>query len=71
MRLAMKFGVSLASTTPFPSRLIAKIRQGGEHYLGSLGTAQSLHQFHIARWIEKVRARPVLLKFFRHSFRDQ
>ena len=71
MRLAMKLGVSLASTTPLPRRRSQKSESAAITSGEVFGPANDFDEFHVARRIEKVRAGPVLLKFFGQAFGDQ
>ena len=71
MRLAMKFGVSLARHHAFAQPQIANFIERGQNFRPRLRPGNQLDQFHVARRIEKMRSRPVLLKILRAAFGDQ
>ena len=71
MRLAMKFGVSLARTTPLPSWRSQKSESVLQNFGRSFRAGDDFDEFHVARRIEKVRAGPVLLELFRQTFGDE
>ncbi len=71
MRLAMKLGVSFATTTPLPSRRSQISSSDCENFGLRLRPGNQLDQLHVARRIEEMRAGPMLLKIFRASFGDE
>ena len=70
MRLAMKFGVSLAWTTPLPRCRSQKCGDG--LHRGGIGVGRGNHfqQAHVARRIEEVRAKPVAAEIVGEAFGD-
>jgi hypothetical protein len=56
MRLAMKFGVSLARITPLPSVVVRKGLERVEHRGVGRRSGDQLDQMHVARGIEEVHA---------------
>ena len=55
MRLAMKFGVSLARTSPLPSRAPAQRLGARQRLGGGVGAGDDLDQLEVAGRVEEVR----------------
>ena len=70
MRLAMKFGVSLACTTPLPRCRSQKSRDGLHRGGIGVGRGNEFQQPHVARRIEEVRAKPVAAEVVGEAFGD-
>jgi hypothetical protein len=58
MRLAMKLGVSFASTTPLPSCCVAEVGDGRDQRGVGIGRRDQFQQAHIAGRIKEVSAEP-------------
>ena len=70
MRLAMKFGVSLATTTPLPSVRSQKLGERFDHFGARCGAGNDFDQLQVARRIKEMRAGPVLLQFVGQALGD-
>ena len=70
MRLPMKFGVSLANTTPLPSCTSQKCDDRFDQRAVGLGRGNQLQQPHIARRIKEVRAEPAAAEIVGETLRD-
>jgi hypothetical protein len=68
MRLAMKFGVSLARTTLLPRVLTRKVSSRSRIVGSDRLAGNQLHQRHVARRIEEVDAAEAPAQVFRHRF---
>ena len=70
MRLAMKFGVSLAWTTPLPRWRSQKLAMVSIAAGSASGVGNQLQQAHVARRIEEVRAEPEAAEVIGKAFDD-
>ena len=71
MRLAMKLGVSRAKTTSLPRRTSAKCAMASMAAAVGFRRGNDLHQPHVARRVEEVRAKPAPPHVLRQSGRDR